>query len=87
MDRGPVGAPRAAHPMTPATLRAWRHAHGWTQDHLARALGVHRATLLRWEAGQTKPPEFLGLALRELEGETAPARIRKPRQRQITGPI
>lgn len=36
-------------------LRAAREARGWTQNHLAELLGVSARTILRWEAGLTKP--------------------------------
>lgn len=36
-------------------LRAAREAKGYTVAGLAEALGVHRRTLERWEAGTTTP--------------------------------
>ena len=36
-------------------LRHCRHAKGWTQEQLARNLGVSWNTVQRWESGKTKP--------------------------------
>lgn len=49
--------------MTPATLRAARHALGMTQEAFAKALGVHVRTLSRWETG-APIPRWVGLVLR-----------------------
>lgn len=38
-----------------------------TQQQLAKALGVRRATVSDWEAGRYAPPPFLRLALRCLD--------------------
>lgn len=35
-------------------LKAWRKAAGLTQIAAAEALGVHRATLIRWEHGSAQ---------------------------------
>ncbi|MDK1475851.1 helix-turn-helix transcriptional regulator [Streptomyces sp. 549] len=39
----------------PAERERLRRAHGLTQDQVAEALGVRRATLVNWEAGRTDP--------------------------------
>jgi transcriptional regulator with XRE-family HTH domain len=39
-----------------ARLRHLRRQEQWTQTDLANRLGVHRATLARWEAGDGDPP-------------------------------
>ncbi len=49
--------------MTPKELKAWRKVNGYTQETLAKALKVHRVTVAKWEAGKTKMPLFLDLAL------------------------
>lgn len=36
-------------------LRALRHAHGLSQEHVAEACGVHEATVDRWERGSSCP--------------------------------
>ena len=48
--------------MTPADLRAWRAAMGYTQPQAAQALGVSLRTVKSWEAGFAAPPAFLALA-------------------------
>ena len=48
--------------MTPAALRSWRSAMGYTQQQAAQALGVSMRTVKAWEAGFAAPPAFLPLA-------------------------
>ena len=36
-------------------LKTLRQQRGWSQEDLARALGVSFATVNRWENGKTKP--------------------------------
>jgi transcriptional regulator with XRE-family HTH domain len=36
-------------------LKYFRKAKGWTQEELARRLGVTLNTVQRWEMGKTKP--------------------------------
>ena len=36
-------------------LKKLRQQRGWSQEDLARALGVSFATVNRWENGKTKP--------------------------------
>lgn len=65
---------------TPATLRDARRAHGFTQEALARYLGVSVRQINRWERGKAEPHwtsraklnEGLGLNLDiEDDGEAA----------------
>jgi len=39
----------------PARRRLLREQHGITQDEVARAVGVNRATIARWELGVRDP--------------------------------
>ncbi len=55
--------------MTPADLRAWQQAMGYTYDSAAQALGVSRSSYADWLAGRSrttgKPitlPPLLGYA-------------------------
>lgn len=48
-------------------MKEWREKNGITQDRLAELLGVHKITLCRWETGFSPIPNFLVLALAELE--------------------
>ena len=53
--------------MTPDSLRHFRTQRlGWTQERLARLLGVDRVTLARWETGTRPLPPFLHFALEYL---------------------
>lgn len=36
-------------------LKALRRQHGWSQEDLARELGVSFSTVNRWENGKAKP--------------------------------
>ncbi|UCH80905.1 MAG: helix-turn-helix transcriptional regulator [Nitrospiraceae bacterium] len=53
--------------MLPAELQSWRKQNGYSQSHLARALGVVTITVSRWERGEREIPPFLHLALRSLK--------------------
>jgi transcriptional regulator with XRE-family HTH domain len=43
--------------LTPAQYRAARTALGWTHSKIARVIGVHKRTTLRYQAGKTEIPE------------------------------
>jgi transcriptional regulator with XRE-family HTH domain len=47
-------------------LRAWRVENGYSQNDLAKALGVITLTVSRWERGDREIPPFLHLALKAL---------------------
>jgi DNA-binding XRE family transcriptional regulator len=53
--------------MDPVDLKKWRERNGTTQKQLAGSLGVNKITLCRWETGFSPIPNFLPLALAELE--------------------
>ena len=46
---------------SPTALRALRKRRGWSQQDLAHALGVHVATVGRWEAGLTDCPSPMAM--------------------------
>ena len=54
----------------PQELKAWRKKHKYSQNGLAKLLGVAGQTVYRWESGAREITSFLHLALRciELEG-------------------
>jgi DNA-binding XRE family transcriptional regulator len=47
-------------------LKRWRERFSYTQEELARALGVYQETIARWETGKRKIPPYLHLALEAL---------------------
>ena len=51
--------------MTGPELRQWRQRMGFSQQEVARALGITQVTVSRWERGVTpvEHPEMLGLAI------------------------
>jgi transcriptional regulator with XRE-family HTH domain len=53
--------------MLPTELQSWRKQNGYSQSHLARALGVVTITISRWERGEREIPPFLHLALQSLK--------------------
>ncbi len=55
--------------MTPKKLREFRMKFRLTQTQLAKALGVQRVTVARWETGLRKLPPMLALALKGLTSE------------------
>jgi DNA-binding XRE family transcriptional regulator len=59
--------------MKPPELKEVRARLGLTQKQLATELGVHRLSVIRWEAGMHEMPFMLKLAIRELERRLAPS--------------
>jgi DNA-binding XRE family transcriptional regulator len=49
--------------MKPAELRNIRESLGLTQEQLATELGVHRLSVIRWEAGRHRIRPMLILAI------------------------
>jgi DNA-binding XRE family transcriptional regulator len=60
--------------MKPTELKEVRARMGFTQEQLATTLGVHRLSVIRWEAGTHRIPLMLTLALKQLERELYQAR-------------
>ena len=52
--------------MSGRELKAARERLGLTQAELAKAVGVQRVTVARWEAGLRKIPPMLTLAMKTL---------------------
>ena len=72
-----------------ARLRLLRTRLGWSQEQLARQLGVSFATVNRWESGRSRPSPRARLAIAELEAkgtsgapsqDQEPVRSREPEQ-------
>lgn len=51
----------------PGELKLFRARLGFTQQKLARELGVSRVSVVRWETGTYKVPYIVKLALQYLE--------------------
>ena len=49
--------------MTPARLKQWREARGWSVARAARECGISRNTWTAWEAGR-QAPRWAGFVLR-----------------------
>ena len=69
--------------MTADELRAWRAAHGISQEQLARLLGVTSTAVRRWEmpeesAHRRAIPPYLERALRDIARERAHSLRRAP---------
>lgn len=45
----PAPPPIEGQPVFGRSLRAWRESVGWSQDKLARVLGISRLQVVRWE--------------------------------------
>ena len=48
------------------TIKHCRVRKGWTQEHLARSIGVSLNTVQRWESGKTHPSPLAMEKLQEL---------------------
>ncbi len=55
--------------MSPAEVCGLRESLGWSQARLARAMDVHRSTVLRWERGQHQPKPSCTAHLQELAAQ------------------
>jgi DNA-binding transcriptional regulator YiaG len=55
------------HGMKPRELKEIRERTGFTQEQFATELGVHRLSVIRWEAGAHRIPSMLTLAMKQLE--------------------
>lgn len=47
-----------------------RTEKGWSQEHIARLMGVSRATIVNWEKGNTEPSMSEAVKLAGLFGTT-----------------
>ncbi len=59
-------------------LQKWRIRNGYSQGDLARALGVIKLTVTRWENGKRDIPPFLHLALKALPKKGGEIRRGRP---------
>jgi DNA-binding XRE family transcriptional regulator len=50
-------------------LKRRREKLGFTQEELAKRLGMQRLSVIRWETGQTKVPKSIELALKQIESQ------------------
>ena len=50
-----------------AALKKLRQTRGWSQEDLARELGVSFATVNRWENGKTKPSRLAYEKINQIE--------------------
>src|SRR6185503_11574891 len=55
--------------MTSEEVRGLRESLGWSQARLARAVDVHRSTVLRWERGEHQPKPHCAARLQELAAQ------------------
>ena len=51
-------------------LKKLRQQQRWSQEDLARKIGVSFATVNRWENGKTKPSKMAQNLLKKISGET-----------------
>ncbi len=54
-------------------VRSLRNRLGWSQERLARELGVSFSTISRWERGEGEPSPMAERLLQELSREAVPA--------------
>jgi DNA-binding transcriptional regulator YiaG len=53
--------------MTPSELKEWRIKNEYSQQQLAKVLGVTNVCVSRWEIGMRQIPSFLHMALKCLK--------------------
>ena len=58
-------------------VRRMRERLGWTQEDLARELGVHRVTVARWETGEHSVPAPVAKLLARFAAERKSTKRRK----------
>lgn len=58
-------------------LKALRQQHGWSQEDLARELGVSFSTVNRWENGKAKPSRLAKKQIKRLLSEANETRETK----------
>ena len=51
-------------------IREYRKQRKWTQEELARRLGVERSAVAKWESGKSQPQAARLVALAELFGRS-----------------
>ena len=64
--------------MLPGDLKEWRYAHSYSQSQLAKALGVIKTTVSRWERGEREIPSFLHLALKSIKKKGVGIKVGRP---------
>lgn len=69
--------------MTGEELKARRQALGYSQDKLAKKLGVTTSTLARWEQGVLNigNPDMLNLALNSIETQESQSKTAKTKKK------
>jgi transcriptional regulator with XRE-family HTH domain len=67
--------------MTSTQLKAWRSKNLYSQNQLAKVLGVATMTVSRWERGVREIPSFLHLALECLESRGGEIKKKGKRKR------
>ena len=50
-------------------LKKLRQQQGWSQEDLARKIGVSFATVNRWENGKTKPSKMVQSQIKKISGD------------------
>lgn len=71
--------------MSPDELSTWRNDRNYTQAELAKALGIHRVTVAKWEAGMIVIPKIIAFALKGIDamgGEAIPRERKRQRKRK-----
>ncbi len=69
--------------MEPKELKEWRKRNGYSQNALAKILGVAPNTVARWEQGmRERIPPFLFLAVKWVEAERTDYRLNKSKAKR-----
>ncbi len=65
-------------PLYESRVKEYRERKGWSQEALARQLGVSRQTVVNMERGANEPKVLLAIALGALLGVAVGELFRKP---------
>jgi len=74
------------------TIRTWRREHGWSQDGLARRLGVTHTSVTNWEAGRNEPSakqlvalaKTFGVSMEQIEFDRDLARLERQQEQSAS---
>lgn len=71
--------------MTPQRIKRLRTQLGWSQQQMGRHFGYSSVAVLKWEKGQTEPPDMVKATLTQIERELDKRKQKQKQQDFING--